>query len=706
MAEIDVSKNMLEFNEAFSSQLEQRDQVISDQRFVDVPGAQWDSSYGKQFANRPKMEMDKISREINRIIGEYNTNPISVKFVPDTIGSDEKCAAILQDRYRNDVRRSDGTDATDNAFAEAIKGGFGAFRLVPSYENEDDPDQDEQFIAFEPILSAASVVIWDKNARKFDKSDAKKCWVLHEMDRDLFNEEYPGKAPYSSTPVCYSSIDWYGNDVVYVAEYYEVKKRKKQRLVFERPDGSIFKVFSDDMTDDVALEVVDYTQIRSDRINTTYIEKSLICGDSVLEEPERIPGKCIPVVPVYGYRSYIRGKEYYMGEVRKQRDRQTFFNMATSMLAEIMGESHKEKPIFAPEQVAAYEHMWAKNNIENYPFLYADPLTDGNGNVIAAGPTGSTKAPEIPPALTGAIQMLNQDIAEELGTGQVDIPANTSQVAMQQSFDRSDMSYFILIHNMRKSMRRAGVIYKGMAKEVYGVPRQLRTLAEDGTNSMAQLMEPGFDETNMPIVKNDLSKGDYECVVETGKSFSSKMEAERNTLLNMMQVTDSANPLYNLMFNEVLQRIDGEGGEDIRKVARFNELQMLLQYGIAEPRNEEEEQWIRQLTIQAQQQQQQPDPMMIQAMAQQQLAQAEVLKAQTDQATVQLKAVTTQADAELKQAQTIKTYAEANDVDAKRVQEGIKLMSDVQEQQEKTMQERLRSLQPMQGNVARTGTNI
>lgn len=526
-----LMKNLADFDKAFNAQLEQRNNVISDQRFVDVTGAQWDNAYGEQFANRPKMELDKISREINRIIGEYNANPIGVNFVPETAEADDKVGNVLTDRFRHDYRKSSGQEATDNAFSEAVKGGFGAFRLTNKYENENDPDANAQYICFEPIFSAAATVVWDANAKKIDKSDAKKCWVLHEMIAEDFHEEYPGVAPFNDSPVTtqQDEFTWYSKDVVYVAEYYEVKTVKHVRLVFQQPDGAVIKIDKDELNDTVSAQIVEWEQIDREEYTEVFVEKSLLCGDEVLEKPQRISGVNIPVVPVYGYHSYIKGKEYYYGEVRKQKDRQTFWNMGVSALAEMMGESHKEKPIFTPEQVARYEHMWTTDNTENYPYLYADPLYDQNGNIIHAGPIGSTTSPQIPPALAGALQMLNQDFAEELGTGEVNIPANTSGVAVQQVQNRADMSYFRLIHNMRIAMRRAGEIYKGMAKEIYGVSRTIRTISEDGTYSMANMMQPDFDDTNMMYISNDVTRGEYEVVVKTGKSYSSRMQAERET---------------------------------------------------------------------------------------------------------------------------------------------------------------------------------
>lgn len=683
---------LTDFDRAWSANVEQADKSIEDQQFIDVDGAQWVGSCGKQFKNRPKLEFDKISMEINRIIGENNANPISVKFIPDDDEAEQALADILQDRYRSDIRKSNGQEATDNAFSEATKGGFGAFRLSAQFENELDPDHNKQFVSFDPILSASSVVLWDEDAKQADKSDAKQCWVLHELSTNKFNTEYPNKAPWKSgslVPGDYS-FDWYGKDVTYIAEYYEKVEKKRQRLVFERPDGSRLKVFKDEMDDQIELEVSFYEQVAVEKVKTFIIEKALLSGDSVLEKAERIPGMFIPIIPQYGYRAYIKGKEYYMGQVRKQRDRQTFYNMAVSNLAEIMTESQREKDIFAPEQLPPnLMKMWADDNIENYPVKLANPLKNPDGSIIAAGPVGKTSAPQIPPALVGALGMINQDFTEELGSGQVTTPANTSGAAIQQVNERADMSYFILTHNARKAQKHAGRVYMSMAKELYGLNRNIRTVSEDGSQSSVEMQKQSFDQTGMPIIENDITRGSFEVIAESGPSFSSKKQAERDTLLGMMQATDSTNPMFPLLYSQMMQAMDGEGSATIRKVARYNELQMLLSISpsLVEPKNDEEMAYVQQL-IQQMQQPPKPDPLMeiamIEAESKNITAQSSMIKAQNDQANTQLSAIDTQSQAALREAQTVETFAKAQEISQKSSRESMRLVTDIRTSQQKS----------------------
>jgi|APSaa5957512535_1039671.scaffolds.fasta_scaffold08479_2 hypothetical protein len=688
----DIEDILSDFQRGYNAREEQMEKAINDQIFASVDGAQWAGQCGDRWGEKIQLTFDKFTRELNRLIGEYNANPISVKFLPNDEDAEQELSDILQDRFRNDSRKSDGQEAGDNAVSEAFTGGYGAMRLVTKYENELDPDQNKQFVSFEPILSAASVVVRDADAKKFDKSDSTQTWVLHEYTRHKFDELYPGKAPWpngTQSDFTIWDMDWYGKETVYVAEYYEVIEKKRTRLVFETPTGETIKFFKDEMDDDDLFEVSFYEQVGTERVKCRYIEKALLCGDSILEKPKKIAGKFIPIIDFYGYRTYIKGKEYFMGEVRKQRDRQTFNNMAVSMLAQTMTESQKEKMIFAPEQMTPkIAEMWASDNVDNHPFLYAEPLKDGQGNVLSPGPIGRTSAPQVPPAVLTSIQMINQDMAEELGNGELKVPANTSQEAIAQVQDRADMSYYILAHNAKKSWKHAGSVYLEIAKEIYGVERMMRTVSEDGAINMVEMKKVDYSE-GLPKVTNDITIGSYEVVTDTGPSYSTRREADLAAIQNAMSVTDPTNPMYNFMYSQMLQSMDGQGMDTIRKVARLTELEQLLsispELAVQEAKTDEEKAYLQQ-KFQQMNQPPQPDPMLEIAkidsetkMIQAQTAQA---KAMNDHGSLQLKAVQTQADGALKEAQTVKTIAEAQEINKKSQRENAKTVADIYDKQE------------------------
>jgi hypothetical protein len=153
----------------------------------------------------------------------------------------------------------------------------------------------------------------------------------------------------------------------------------------------------------------------------------------------------------------------------------------------------------------------------------------------------------------------------------------------------------------------------------------------------------------------------------------------------MMQATDSSNPMFPLLYSQMMQTMDGEGSDTVRKVARLQELQFLMSVSPAliEPKDEIEEQFIMQMIQQAQQPQQ-PDPNMVLAEAELLKGQASVLKAQNDQANTQIKAIDTQASSTLKEAQTIKTIEEAKEISQKGTRESIKLVTDIRGNQQKS----------------------
>ncbi len=673
----DINDILRDFDRAWNNCVEQRDKCIEDRKFVDVDGAQWDGACGEVFKNKPRLQFDKITKEISRLKGEYAANPPTVSFLPDSSDAERAASNILNDRYRSDSRKSLGEEACDTAVDEAWKGGLGAWRLTTKYENEYDPDSNEQYICFEPIQSADTVVIFDADARLYDKSDGEHCWVLHEYTRHKFNELWPDQSPFNNgnlPQLGWWEFDWWGDEVVYVAEYYEVVEKEVYRLVFETPYGETVKYFQYEIkeNEDIAAEVEDYEQISRERVKVRKIEKALLSGDKFLEEPTECAGRYIPIIPLYGYRSYIKGREYYHGEVRKQRDRQTFNNMAVSMLAELMTESHKEKPIFDPEQIPPeLQKEWMDNNVENYPFLRAKAMRDANGEVTHLGAIGTTKAPNVPPAIVSALQYIDQDLMQEMGNGDLSVPSNTSGEAIRQVQARGDMSYYILWHNLHKSLKHCGQVWMSMAKDIYGgVERALRTLSEDGTVNSVNMMDMAYEGGNWKVT-NDISKGQYEVIVETGASYSTKLEAERATLLGMLQATDTTSPMYNLILSEMMQKIDGEGGSTIRKVAKYQELTMLLQMSpsLIDPAelNDDEKAYVMEMLQQQEAAGQQTDPMAEFVAAQQEIeaqkvqldAQEQMLKTQKEEIELQLKSIETGIDSQHKAAQTRKLNAEA-----------------------------------------------
>ena len=120
-----------------------------------------------------------------------------------------------------------------------------------------------------------------------------------------------------------------------------------------------------------------------------------------------------------------------------------------------------------------------------------------------------------------------------------------------------------------------------------------------------------------------------------------------------------------------MQKIDGSGGDSIRKVARYQELNMLLSMSPSlidpETLNDQEREYVMEMMQAQQSQEGQSDPMAelvqaqieIEAQKNQLEAQKNDLTAQKEAFELQLDQVSTQADVVYKDAQARKLNAEA-----------------------------------------------
>jgi hypothetical protein len=100
--------------------------------------------------------------------------------------------------FRADFYRSGGQEIVDNAFEEAVQGGYGAFRLTNEYADEYDPDDDRQHICFKMIPEADQSVWW-VGGKSYSKRDATGCYVISALTRDEFEKQYPD-AEHTSWP--------------------------------------------------------------------------------------------------------------------------------------------------------------------------------------------------------------------------------------------------------------------------------------------------------------------------------------------------------------------------------------------------------------------------------------------------------------------------------------------------------------------------
>lgn len=662
-----------DFNDIWSAAQMERRQAVADRRFYSILGAQYEDALGEQFENTPRFEYNKVHQSVIRIFNEYRNNRISVMFRPDDADSSSETAETMTGRYRADEQKSNAQEAYDNAFEESVGGGMGAFRyrcVADVDEDEDETkykegDEDTPLrVAIEPIHDADTSVFFNLDAKRQDKADAKRCYVIYSISRRAYEAD-PAYKNFSvasfqkPTGATGTYFDWCTPDVIYLVDVYEVETKGAASYVYQSrisPDADEVELDEDEQKDAqkiADLQAQGYFHARTERITRRQIHKWRANGCEIMEDCGIVPGRWIPIVVTYGKRWYVDNIERFMGQVRLQKDMQRLLNMMISWLAEIASLTPMEVPILTPQQVAGHQTSWAEGNITRAAYRLVNPIKDKDGNLAPPTMIPTLKPPEVPPVLASLMQVcvaamdqLGGDNAQE-----PDMASNISGKAVELITKRIDMQSFIFTDNFGKAMQHGGRVWLSMQKDIMPEGAYKAAIVKpDGTRDFADMSVPGQTSDGKHTTLNDPRVGRYGPIVDVGPSFISRRDATVRALTGMLSIVGAADPAEaTVLAAAIIMNMDGEGLEDLKAYYR----RKLVQMGAVEPTDEEKAE------LEKAQANQQPDAnaQFLLGEAKKSLALAE--KAQADAALSRAKLPNVAAD-------TVKKLHEANatDVDA------------------------------------------
>lgn len=275
-------------------------------------------------------------------------------------------------------------------------------------------------------------------------------------------------------------------------------------------------------------------------------------GQEILE-CTLVPGEHIPIVPEYGERAMVEGEEHYEGITRLAKDPQRLRNFQMSYLADIVSRSPRRKPIFTPEQIQGFEHMYEENGSDNnYPYLLQN-LADANGQALPVGPIGEMPEQQMPAALAASIDLSRQAVEDVANPG---LPQNIADpdlsgkavLALQK---RMDLQSFIYQDNHKAALRRDAEIFASMAPEVYDSPRKITLTGADGKRKTEQIMEERINPQMMQLETiNDLTGLEFEVYAEIGPNYATEKAETREDMKDLINAMPPQDPLRNILMLE------------------------------------------------------------------------------------------------------------------------------------------------------------
>jgi TolA-binding protein len=519
---IDEAKDFLKFcNDADSMN---RQEALEDLKFVN--GDQWpvELQNSRNLESRPILTINKLDTYCRQVTNQQRQQRPRIKVHATNTQADAKTAQVISGVVRHVEVNSNADHAYDNAFDYAVRMGWGYWRVNTRYVREDSFDQD---IFIDPVDNPFTVY-WDPNSIAPDGSDAEKCLITTMMPKEVFRAQYPGSDDGTSfTPrgTGDSQSEWITKEDIRLAEYFYTVREKA--TLYHLSDGTMKFADGKDFFERISLAGLTVIDERSSYKKTIKWKK--MTAIEVIEERDW-PGRYIPVVPVYGRHVVIGNKRKKFGMIRHAKDPQRMYNFWQTSLTESIALAPKAKWIMAEGQDEGHENDWAAANIKSTAYLrYKQRDIEGQ-----PAPPPQRLQPEPPPAgVMAAAGAINEDLQaimgifdpQQLPTGNISGKALNGQ---QQQVDLTNFDYY---DNLTRSIAHTGKIILDLIPKIYDSERVMRIIGDDGKPELITLNER---DAVGQVLKNNVTVGEYDVVMETGPGYNSKRQEAVDSMMSLL----------------------------------------------------------------------------------------------------------------------------------------------------------------------------
>ena len=540
-----------------------REEMADDLRFA--AGDQWDAGDREQREEdgRPALQLNQVPQFIRQVTGDIRLNRPAIKVRPVDSGADVKLAEVYTGLIRHIEAASHGTTVYVTGGESAARCGLGHWRVVTEFL----PDAFEQEIRLQAIDNPFAV-LWDPLSQMPTRSDANFCFVDSQMQKEVFEEEYPDASltEFDTKRVDSNLAYWYSNDLITVSEYW--RKEKVSKTIGLTTDGAVV-----DLTNVPEAEYKQRGIVRTRTVETHQVRQYITNGVEILDGPFDWPGRHIPIVPVVGEEVHLGENVVRYGIVRFLKDPNRLHNYWHTMLAETIALAPKAPYVVTPAQIAGYEDMWEDANKRALPYLLYNPDPGNNAPPQRQAPV------ETPVAAIQGMAAARDAMHNTTGIHPPSLGAQgneTSGRAILARQQEGDVGTFVFIDNLAKAIAYTGEILVDIIPQIYDTQRIVRILGED--QSAEEMVEinrvVGEDEDGTPLLENDLSVGKYDVVVETGPSFNTKRQEAAASMVEFMRVNPDGGAI---IADLLVKNLDWPQAEEIAE-----RLKKLLPPGLAD----------------------------------------------------------------------------------------------------------------------------
>ena len=527
------------FARVLSSEAMNRKDAVDDLMFKN--GEQWPANIKTQrvLEKRPCLTVNKMKTFVHQVVNNLKQSPPSIDVSPVGDGSDKNVADMLKGMIRQIERNCSADIAYFTGFDSAVSNGWGYWRLLTDYEDDDSFDQ---ILKVERIRNPMRVYM-DPDSQMPDGSDAKWAFISDLIPREEFEEMYPDAelVPWEQGASGDDAWkDWSTQTHVRIAEYFcFISTRRK---LVSLADG--FKGFEDELPEEAKklIEVSPELVIDTREVDAKTVWWSKITAHQILEEQEW-PGRWIPIVKVTGDEVDIEGKVTLSGIIRDAKDPQRMKNYWATHKTELVALAPKAPFILEEGQIEGHEQRWQQANAKSYPYLLY------KGTSIAGKQAPAPARQQLVGAPAGVIEAEQSSEQDMMGTTGVRFDATKSErlpdesgKALQQLKFLGELGSFHYTSNFIHALKFTGMQFVDLIPKIYDSRRVVTILREDNSEEQA-VIEPGLETPfqTRPNGKGKVEKlynpglGKYAVAITTGPNFQTKRSEAVDGMTNYMR---------------------------------------------------------------------------------------------------------------------------------------------------------------------------
>lgn len=524
-------------------------------------GEQWGEASPVTTASSetPELTINFTDTLATRVVNNIKQQRPRGKCHPVSDGARIELADVINGIGRHVEYRSSASVAYDRAADDAVTTGEGYFRILSEFISADSFDQDIRIL---PIFNACAVLL-DADSMMPDGSDSVYGFISSMMKRTEYKRRYP-RMPNSSWADDGGSeyrMDWDDKENIRLAEYFRIRERAATLWLLRNSQGEEFARFKADIPGEKPEETLALHQIALiDQRESCrrQVEWFRLNGTRVVDR-NPLPGSWIPIIRVSGNMRVIDGKVYRRGMVRNMKDPARMVNYGEVAKIRRLGLTPQSPWVAAEGQLDGHPE-WTSSNREPVMVLVYKPVTI----TTAQGEIPLPPPQRTPPAqLEAGFAEFTQGMRSNLlaianmtnEPGQDTSGQVVSGRALEKRQGQSDQGHIQYYDNLGLSIAHCWRIMLEYIPHYISTERMQRIIGEDGVPSMVKVNEQ-TTENGVATVKNDLSVGKYDVVMDTGPGYETKREEGAQNLISLMSIPELAEVVVKVGSDLIFRAID------------------------------------------------------------------------------------------------------------------------------------------------------